>query len=536
MKQIIIFITELLGLGIGITFLCRSNVAAQFFDRSLEALEKHSKGLGVLISILAFCMTLLFIYDGHDWGGDFSEYLGQAIAIADGTIDEQINHMQFVLENSIPGMCPAVYPWGLPLVLSILYRIFGFNLIVFRLVGVACFAVFLFFVYKFLKKRFVVQDSVIIVGLIVTCKHYMEASTSILSDIPCVMFSMVAIYALYELIESEDKKQYLWSGIFGICTTCAYLLRSSGVVLILTLFCIHAAIILGRFVPFVQRLVERTTYKKAIIPAHALPYIIFIIGKIGIETVLPSAGSDYLGFINGMPKTYPITNALYYLKVLQDFFDVGNYLALICGILLLVFLIIGMIIKLYQEAISVIYIFGTMIMLYIFPYVSGVRYIFGIYPLFLMFALFGLQWVFQKIERKWENVTSVFLIRIVRYCTICVCLFMLFFSMRIIYKIHTQPHIDSAYTPEAMEAYEFLMENTEKDAVVMFFKPRVLWLNAHRYSYNTYDDVSDLDKCDYAFFFIKDNFNNLKAYITQHPKEYELIFDNVNFQIYKHNK
>lgn len=535
MKQIIVFLIELLVLGAGVSCLCCNNKIINIFDKSMTRLEKSSKCFGIMLSVFAFGISVLFIYNGHDWGGDFSEYLGQAIALANGTVDEQIAHMQFVLENSIPGMCPAVYPWGLPLVLSVLYRIFGFNLIVFRLVGAVCLTVFVFLVYKFLKKRFMIQDVLIIVGLLITCKHYMEASTSILSDIPCAMFSMAAVYTLYELMECEGNKQYLWSSIFGICTICAYLLRSSAIVLILTLLCIHMAIIFGRFVPLIRKQVERTRYKKAIIPAHVFPYIIFIIGKIGIETVLPSAGTDYLGFINGMPKTYPITNAIYYLKVLRDFFDVGNYLALICGILLLIFLIIGMIVTMYQEAISVIYILGTMIMLYIFPYVSGVRYILGIYPLFLMFALYGLQWVFQRLESKWRNVSSMLLICIGRYCTICVCFFMLIFCLRNIYKIHTQPQIDSAYAPEALEAYDYLMKNTEENAVVMFFKPRVLWLNGHRYSYNTYDDVADLDKCDYAFFFIKDNFNNLKAYVTQHPEEYELIFDNYNFQIYKHN-
>ena len=536
MEQILVFVIECVVLGVGIGLLLKNIAANEKFGKILNCVNGKEKLISIAIPVLAIIMAMGYLYYGHDWGGDFSEYIAQAMALVDGTVDVEVAHMQFVLENSIPGMCPAVYPWGLPLILAVLYKIFGFNLIVFRMVGVVALAVFLCVVFRFLKKRFETRDVVIMLLLFINCKHYMEASTSILTDIPCAMLSMVAIYALYELIACEDKKQYLWSLLFGICSVAAYILRSSGVVLILTLMCVHVAVLLSKFWPFVKRQVEKTPYKKIILPAHVIPYVLFIVGKFVIEAVLPSAGNDYLAFIEGMPVTYPLSNMLFYLQVLRDFFDVGNYLAIICGVLLLILIIIGMIVKFHEEIISVIFVLGTMVMLYIFPYVSGIRYIFGLYPFFLMFAYYGAKWIFGKIQERWQKVSAEVLMNVLRYGVLCVCGFMLVFSLRMIYKIHTQPHIDSAYTEEAMEAYDFIKENTEEDAVVMFFKPRVLWLNAQRYSYNTYDDVNDLEKSDYVFFFIKDNFTQLRTYVNEHPKEYELLFDNVNFQIYKHNK
>lgn len=536
MEQIAVFIIEVLVLGIGVALLLKNDALRQKFEKILSATEKFKKAAGIILVVLAGVIACGYLYEGHDWGGDFSEYIAQAIALIEGTVDIEVAHMQFVLENSIPGMCPAVYPWGLPFILAVVYKIFGFNLIVFRSIGIIFLVVFLAFVYKFLIKRFEVKDVIIMMLLFIGCKHYMESATSILTDMPCACFSMVAIYALYELIACDTKKQYMWSIIFGVCTTCAYLLRSSGLVLILTLACIHAIVILAKFIPFIKKQVEKTTLKKIIIPAHIIPYVMFIVGKFSIEAILPSAGNDYLEFIEGMPVYYPLTNLLFYLKVLRDFFDVGNYLAIICGCILLVIIIIGMVLKFHEEAVSIIYVLGTMAMLLIFPYVSGIRYIFGVYPMFLMFAYHGAQWVFKKIIAKFKSLTLEKLNTISRYCVLCVCGFMMVFSLRMIYKIHTLPHIDSAYTPEAMEAYDFIMENTEEDDVIMFFKPRVLWLNAGRYSYNTYDQVEDLEKSDYVFFFIKDNFNNLRAHVNDNPEEYELLFDNVNFQIYKHHK
>lgn len=536
MAQLVVFIIELIVLGVGIAVLAKNEKIHTKWNSLLEGLGPHKKLIGILLTIASVIIALGYIYDGHDWGGDFSEYISEAIALVEGNVALEVHHMQFVLENSIPGMCPAVYPWGLPFILAVLYKIFGFNIIVFRMVGVVCLGVFIWYVYKFLSKRFETKDVMIMVLLFVTCKHYMESATSILTDIPCAMLSMIAIYALYELIACEDKKQYYWSIIFAVTTAVAYILRSSGLVLILTLACIHVVIILGRFVGWIGKCVEKTGLKKVYVPAHIIPYIVFVIAKFGIEAILPAAGNDYLKFIDGMPKTYPITNFLFYLRVLRDFFDVGNYLAIICGFILLALIIIGMVVKFYQEAISIVFILGTMAMLLIFPYVSGIRYIFGLYPMFLMFAFYGIQWILTKVIKKYQNLNRGMLMNIVRYCVVCVCGFMLVFSLRMIYKIHTQPHIDSAYTPEAMEAYEFIKANTGEEDVIMFFKPRVLWLNAGRYSYNTYDDVNDLEKSDYVFFFIKDNFTNLRNHVNTHTDEYELLFDNVNFQIYKHNK
>lgn len=536
MKQLIVFLIELMVLGSGIILLCKKETIYENFNKVLNKLNCRKRTVSCIIVIFTIFIAVGYIYDGHDWGGDFSQYVSQAIALVEGTVDVEIEHMQFVLENSIPGMCPSVYPWGLPLILSVIYRFIGFNIIAFRFIGVLSLGVFVFFIFKFLQKRFATKDVVLMLSLIISCKHYMEASTSILTDIPCAAFSMIGIYTLYELIICEDKKQYFWSIIFGICSIGAYILRSSGIVLILLFLCIHVLLLFSKVIPFIKRQVEKTDIKRIIIPAHLIPYVFFIAGKIAIETILPCAENDYLAFIEGMPVTYPLTNMLFYFKVLRDFFDVGNYLAVICGIVFLVMIIIGMIVKFHKEVISVVYILGTMAMLYIFPYVSGIRYILGIYPLLLMFACYGAEWIFIKIQKISNKNGSETLMNILRYCILCISGFMMIFSLRMIYKIHTEPHIDSAYTQEAMEAYTFIKENTDEEAVIMFFKPRVLWLNAQRYSYNTYDDVNDLEKADYVFFFVKDNFTNLREYVDTHSEEYELMFDNVNFQIYKHNK
>ncbi len=530
MEQKIVFIIEVVVLILGSILLWNRKRINEKIEDAWNFINKNSLKMQTVIIILTILSAVAYIYNGHDWGDDFSAYLAQAIALSDGTLDRHMKLMEFVQENSIAGTYPIICSWGLPVMLAVLYRIAGFNLILFRGMGAVCLTFFVYAVYCFLIKRFDTKDTCIAILFIITCKHYMEAGTSILTDIPCALFIMIAINAVYEMMKSDGKKQCLWSVAFGFCTLAAYQLRSPGIVLLLTLVCIQVILFLSHYINFVRKQVQRTNLKKISMLAHIIPYVIFFAGNKFVSVILPQVGNDYLSFIKYAPKNYIFSNIIYYLTILRDFFDVGNYLAVVCGFVLLGFTIIGMIVKFHQEIIAEIFVLGTMAMLYLTPFVSSVRYLFSLYPFLLMFAFYGAEWLVKKITDQ------KVIFNIVRYCTICVCGFMMIFSLRMIYKIHTQPHIDSAYTPEAMEAYEWIMEETDEDDVVLFFKPRALWLNAHRYSYNTYDDVNDLDRADYVFFFAKDNFNNLREYVTNHPENYSLVFDNANFQIYKYEE
>lgn len=529
MTQVVFFIAEMIVIVAGILVIRKTEPVWCKVEKSMAKAAKYA---GCLCALFAFVMALCFAYEGHDWGGDFSQYLGQAIALHDGMVESQIAHMQFVMDNSIPGMCPAVYPWGLPVLLAVVYHFFGFNLFGFKLIGIISLTLFVYFTYRFLRLRFEVIDAVLACSLIMCCKHFLEASTSILTDIPCAMCSILGLYAMYRMFYTKDK-QYLWSVVLSVCALYAYWLRSSGIVLILTLACVHVVIVLGKCNRWIQSQIDKTGFGKLYFVAHITPYFVFVAGKVVMDLVLPKAAGDYLGFADGMPLTYPFANMIYYFNTLQNFFDVGNYLAIVCGVLLFVLIVIGMITNFYKDCISVVYVLGTMAMLFIFPARQGIRYMFAVYPLFLMFALAGMRWILQLLCKKW-NKNEASALRLVRYVVLCVAAFMLLFSIRLAVKLHTQENMSSAYTVKAIEAYEYVINNTEEDSVVMFFKPRVLSLNTNRYSYNTYDDPKDLEICDYVFFFMNDNFVNLREHVEKNEDEYELMFDNVHFQIYKH--
>ena len=57
--------------------------------------------LMIFLCAIFFCM--LTICDGHNWGGDFSQYLAQTRAISENNISDWLDKQNFIIANSTPG-------------------------------------------------------------------------------------------------------------------------------------------------------------------------------------------------------------------------------------------------------------------------------------------------------------------------------------------------------------------------------------------------------------------------------------------------
>ena len=123
MKELIVFAGEILFMA----------VVIGMYDKS-EKFQQKIKSIKLFI-VITIMMSVGFINQGHDWGGDFSQYLAQTRAILNGTVEEQVAAGTYIAENSVVGLCPDVYPWGYCLLLLPVYALFGMNFFVLKLVG-----------------------------------------------------------------------------------------------------------------------------------------------------------------------------------------------------------------------------------------------------------------------------------------------------------------------------------------------------------------------------------------------------------------
>lgn len=154
------------------------------------------------------------LYDGHNFGGDFSQYIAQAISIAEGSVETQIQNNSFIIESSQTTLGPKIYPWGLPLLLAPVYELFGFNLIAFKVVGIVSYgifvAVFYCFCVRFLTRTYALGASLLFA---LNPMFLNFAANQIMTDIPFLLCNFLAIICLMQLFTSA--KHALVFGLIG---------------------------------------------------------------------------------------------------------------------------------------------------------------------------------------------------------------------------------------------------------------------------------------------------------------------------------
>ena len=89
-------------------------------------MRNSTKWTVALIILILFSGTLgcLILTEGHNWGGDFAGYVMQAKSVAEGNPQKYIEENKFTSEKS-SRRWSRPYPWGMPVLLSFLYKIFG---------------------------------------------------------------------------------------------------------------------------------------------------------------------------------------------------------------------------------------------------------------------------------------------------------------------------------------------------------------------------------------------------------------------------
>lgn len=180
----------------------------------------------VIVAIGVFYVSTLV--GGHNWGGDFSQYIHHAKNLAEGKAYNDILY----ISNSFASVSPAIYPPVFPLILAPVYAIWGLNLMAMKLVGI----VFLVSALAVLSKLFqhrLSSLSLIILALIVGLNPYFWIfKDNILSDLPYLFFSLCSLYFMQR---NHSEKNLGISILLGIFMYLAYGTREIGITLPLAL-------------------------------------------------------------------------------------------------------------------------------------------------------------------------------------------------------------------------------------------------------------------------------------------------------------
>lgn len=501
----------------------------KFFHATENFFAKLSDG-----QFLIFCLLFIFfssicvICDGHNWGGDFSQYIAQSRAMLNNNVDSWLEKQSFIISSSTPGFSPLIYPWMTAVILLPIYAIFGLNLYVFKLTEVflLAFAWVAFFLFLRLKENSKV--AMILTAILMFNAHYIFLTDNVLSECPFLFFAFLSIFLFYRRNISEENFAF-YSFMLGAAIFFAENTRSLGIALLIALFLDDFFLLLKNFS---SKISKKKFALEKIFP-RLIPYLTYGILSVIFSHLLPQIPiQNNTGYLVTFSLNISdiFAQMIYYAKLFGTFFlpDVRNVWSQSFGNILIypamifwgILAIFGAVKNFSANRFLIFYVAITLAIVVCFGAHAGIRYIFGIIPFVLYFAYLGIK------NFRAKKIVAVGLLAL-----------SLIASIMSIAIFNFGEGDNRAYTQEALETYAFINENISDDKVIYFFKPRVLYLNTNNYTYfKREDEEKSLKRADYVLLTEGDYFPALKEILKNNPQKYSKVFGNEKFDLYQINR
>ena len=472
---------------------------------------KHLNNNKTIILICLVVLSVLFhvitLKNDHSWGDDFSAYLSQAEAIAQNNIDQLEDASNFRVRLSEIQVGPNLYPWGYPLIITFFIYFFGINIVLLKVVNLVFFIGSLVICY-FLFKKFLSKNSILAILLLLSLSPYFFSfKQEILSDIPSMFFLLMSLLLIQNYIgQTKPKNPTLF--FLGATIFASVFIRTSAFIIIPTL-------LLTQLINYKQSLASG---RKIII--SSIPYFTFLAFFAVSGLIFPASSYSENHTLLAPNLSLLIINVQYYSKLLIEFF--GHPDSVFSQFLYfgsIPFFVFGVIANYRKNYVYLIYGALTLIMFLAYPYQQGLRFIISLIPLYMFFVVAGIQTLkFDGISSTVHNVLK----------PIALILIVVFFLKSNINSL--QSPTDGPYTPNAVQLFEHIKNNTQEDATISFFKPRAMYLYTERNSLRI-DSKTALSKSkiDYVVFTKQMNDQKLGKFLDQN---YAKVFSNETFYLY----
>lgn len=479
-------------------------------------------------------------YGWQNWSDD-AAYIAQAIAIANGEVAQYIADNTVMMTKSDWLIGPYAYPWGFPLLLAPLYKIFGFNIVAFKSVGIICYTIFVGIFYIFCANR-LPRIYAICATLIFSTNPYMTSfvANEIYSDTPFILFGFIALITLAKLF--DKTRSYTMGGgrsndgiyiaIFGgIFMLFATMIRINGLVILCALIAMHSILLAKRFAPkiFSVRILKPfslidSPYAWQI---HTIPYAIFIAGFTIVSITLSSGGGGHFGALANINIKSILHNIYSYTMRFSQFFELNEMDFTILAICLAPFLLLGIreCLKSAESSANLFYIifalgFFTLLILWLESF--GLRFVFILLPFLIFWSVMG----FSTSKKIYSYVMGVILLLILgSFAYLNVVDFM--------FKDKIGRHsniISGKYSQETMQIWEVIKQNAPQNSIIISLKPRAIYLNTHRRSFAT-AKIERLNEADFVLWWAE--YEKLNIVSPEFQCKTQLIFQNAEYKLFK---
>jgi 4-amino-4-deoxy-L-arabinose transferase-like glycosyltransferase len=418
------------------------------------------KTLLPLIIVLSLLLGAASLTRGHIWGDDFASYVMQAASIVDGTMGEFIEHNAFTIFQSSSQIGPVAYPWGYPLILTPVYAVKGIHPLWLKLPGLLFFAGFLVCLYLLMKTRLGQMESLLLVSLFAFCPLLIGFLDNIISDIPFLFFSTLALL----LMIKEDSLQAGSAALLGFSIAAAFFIRTTGVLLLASFLLLETWLVWRHRE---DREAAQKRVRKMLLAAgvFALLWILYAL-------FFPGGGESYFVQYQGFTVGKALENASQYFYVFSQFFGDNTFWRIVYYFLF-VFFLLGAWQRRKQDLVFILYFVIWLLLMITWPSWQGPRFIFPLLPIFVYFTFQGMKTGAGKLPPQF-----------VRYGQwavygfwILVAAFFLFQSTAAAYtNLQNGRTINGPFDSYSREVYDYIQEKTPANSVIVFFKPRAMRL------------------------------------------------------------
>jgi len=492
-----------------------------------------------LVLALFFLTGMQITYGLSSWGDDFAAYISEGIAISTGTLQEQVvknytlHPAQLSAEATAEGL---VYVWGYPLLLALVHKIVGFDvatfgsIIYYKIPSLIALSLTAGVAYLYYRRRFSRELAVLLTVVLCFCSHFVFAVEFLHVDILFLFvfqLSLLLADCYFPVCLNSDRPLpgMLLGIALGIAMWYTCETRLNGVTILIVVG-------LGHVIHLIQKR-QKLTFPLAAV--QILPYIVFAVLWFGSSLFLPSATSN-LSDVGEVSPGIILYNIRYYLKHLVRYFNalIGD-IHLPLWPLMFVLIAVGVVKKGFtaKNLPLTTLLIGSFIVLITLPYTQGLRYLYNILPVMLLFAATGgihiWEWLCEKHSMKYMDT-------IMRSFGLLVLFLICFVQLKAgIHNVMNDRAVSAndVYAEESIELYHYVQENVPDDAMIGFCKPRAMYLNTQRMGCRLGYNGHTLEQVDYYLFCTYMNEPYDREVIAEQAEALRLIWSNPSFQLYE---
>lgn len=498
-------------------------------DEHMAYLQKHRDGFVALVLAVVVCLISVAVCgSNHPWGDDYAAYILEGQAIANGTLDQQIKdnvllHPAEFYSADLNAQTELVYVWGLPLVLSVIYKLFGSSrtlvemFFLYKLVNCVSLGILAGASYWFYAKRMNRKLSFVLTVMLLTI--FIPEINLIGTDVPFASFCLLCC-CLYE--RWQEKKNPVLSGVvLGLCMWYLYTLRLNGIGIVIWLVLRHLC-----------NAIRRGPKARDLVP-FAVFGALWAAGRLLMP--VPTSNMNDL-------TTPAMWSVEYYIMHFGNWITkivphrwlplcvVYSAAVVICGFW-------GLVCRGHyrKEFGNYVLMVGSVIGAMTIPYGQGLRYVLFILPQVVLCIGFGAEDLGARISsllKRW-GVRPVCITAV----GILISLGIVATNAQTVYAAWQQNVADPTdaytfgFTDDSQDIYRYISENTPEDAVFAFGKSRTLALATGRLAFNPWANHRQMLDADY---FLMDT---IDLYFHIDPTEEEarhltLVYENNSFRLY----